>query len=408
MLVRDNYHLSYCTNIHPGEGWEQTWENLRKFLPVIKQKVSPDTPFGVGLRLSNKASEELGTGDKLEALKVWMLENDLYVFTMNGFPYGSFHFKEVKDLVHAPDWTTDDRLDYTFRLIDQLAYLLPRGLSGSISTSPLSYRHWYSSEDFREKCMKKAAKQLAKVVMKLYELERDQGVYIHLDLEPEPDGLMQNSLEVIDFFREYLIPIASEYIEKQIDRMPYDAEEMVLKYINVCYDVCHFSMAYESPQRSFKRFSQTGIRVGKIQISSALKVKLDGRHDQEKMALLAGFDEPTYLHQVTELRGDTVKTYQDLPAVLKSKRSFKELRAHFHVPVFLENYGLLDSTQDHILATLEYLKNNDRVCEHLEVETYTWEVLPDDLKTSVEDCIERELLWVKEKFKCTYEEDGCN
>lgn len=398
MLVRNNFHLSYCSNIHPGEGWQQTWENLKKYLPEIKSRVAPDIPFGVGLRLSNKASEELGMDDRLEAFKIWLLENDLYVYTMNGFPYGNFHFKEVKDLVHAPDWTTDDRLDYTFRLIDQLAYLLPRGLTGSISTSPLSYRHWYTSDEFRDKCMKKAARQLARVVVKLYGLEKESGVYIHLDLEPEPDGLMQNSLEVIDFFREYLIPIASEFIEEKIDRMPYDAEEMVLKYINVCYDVCHFSLAYESPQRTFKRFRQTGIRVGKIQLSSALKVVLDGRHDQEKMELLSQFDEPVYLHQVTEVRGDTVKVYQDLPMVLNSKRSFKELRAHFHVPVFLENYGLLDSTQDNILATFEYLRKHEEVCEHLEVETYTWEVLPEDLKTSVQECIERELLWVKEKF----------
>lgn len=398
MLIRNNFHLCYCTNIHPGEGWQQTWENLSRYLPEVKNKVASDIPFGVGLRLSNKASLELGTDERLEAFKLWLLEHDLYVFTINGFPYGNFHFKEVKDLVHAPDWTTDDRLDYTFRLIDQLAYLLPRGLSGSITTSPLSYRHWYTSEEFRDKCMKKAAKQLARAVVKLYELEKEKGVYIHLDLEPEPDGLIQNSLEVIDFFREYLIPIASEYIEEVIDRMPYDAEEMVLKYINVCYDVCHFSLAYEKPERTFKRFTQTGIRVGKVQLSSALRIVLDGRHDLEKMQLLSQFDEPVYLHQVTELRGDTVKVYQDLPMVLKSKRSFNELRAHFHVPVFLKNYGLLDSTQDYILEALEYLKNNDRICEHLEVETYTWEVLPDDMKTDVQECVVRELSWVKDHF----------
>lgn len=407
MLIRNDYHLTYCTNIHPGEGWEQTWEYLSRYLPQIKEKVAPDTPFGVGLRLSNKASEELNEGNRLEEFKLWLLEHNMYVFTMNGFPYGSFHFKEVKDLVHAPDWTTDDRLEYTSRLIDQLAYLLPRGLSGGISTSPLSYRHWYNSEELREKSMKKAARQLALVVAKLYEVEKRTGVYIHLDLEPEPDGLIQNSIEVIHFFREYLIPIASEQLTANFDHMPFDAEYMILKYINICYDVCHFSLAYESPEKTFKRFLQTGIRIGKIQISSALKVVLDGRYDQEKMELLSGFNEPVYLHQVTEKRGDTVKTYQDLPSVLSSKKSFKELRAHFHVPVFMKNYGLLDSTQEHILEMLEYLKANDRVCEHLEIETYTWEVLPDDLKTDVVDCIERELHWVMENFQCQYEEDGC-
>ena len=143
MLIDDKYHLTYCTNIHPGQDWESTFESLVEYLPVIKNKISKGQPFGIGLRLSNKASEELAMNDNLPQFKSWLIKNGLYVFTMNGFPYGNFHDEVVKAKVHEPDWTTRDRVNYTIRLFDQLAYLLPEGISGGISTSPISYKHWH-------------------------------------------------------------------------------------------------------------------------------------------------------------------------------------------------------------------------------------------------------------------------
>ncbi|TRZ42890.1 metabolite traffic protein EboE [Robertkochia solimangrovi] len=405
MLINDKYHLSYCTNIHPGENWAQTFANLRIYLPEVKKKMSPETPFGIGLRLSNKASEELHTGTNLYRFKQWLEANDMYVFTMNGFPYGNFHFSEVKDLVHAPDWTKEDRLEYTLRLFDQLNYLLPKGVSGGISTSPVSYKHWHTTEELREKSFEKAAFNMARVVHRLYDLECVTGKYMHLDIEPEPDGLIENSFELINYYRAYLIPAAAEYLRKELDKNPVEAEEMVLRYIQVCYDTCHFALAYENPDRTFKRFAQTGIRIGKIQISSALKVQFSGDNDRQLMEELSKFIEPVYLHQVTEKTDNGVRTYSDLPAVVNSKRKFKELRAHFHVPIFLEKYGNLMSTQEQILQTIKYLAAHPGLCEHIEVETYTWEVLPQDLKLELTESIHRELTWLKTNLLNVYEED---
>ena len=133
--------LTYCSNIHPGESWEDHFAQLQQHVPLIKARVNPDGRFGIGLRLSNTASLELKNEETLSSFIEWLNENDCYVFTMNGFPYGSFHNTIVKDKVHAPDWTTQDRVDYTIRLAEILSKLLPKDMEGGISTSPLSYRN---------------------------------------------------------------------------------------------------------------------------------------------------------------------------------------------------------------------------------------------------------------------------
>lgn len=389
--------MSYCSNIHPGENWEVTFSNLKKYLPLIRKQVSNNKPFGVGLRLSNTASEELGTGEKLSDFKDWLSENQLYVFTMNGFPYGNFHNERVKDMVHAPDWTTVERVTYTKRLFDQLAVLLPDGISGGISTSPISYKHWHKTSSEVQKVLEKGAEHLIAIVAHLYELEKSTGKYMHLDIEPEPDGLFENSDELVDFFANHLLPVGFDILSKEQGINKDEVEALLKKYITVCYDICHFSLAYEAPVETFEKFQQAGIRIGKIQVSAALKILNRPGETSEIWNSLARFNEPVYLHQVTKKVGDSVVTYNDLPVVLKEKKEFLELRAHFHVPIFLESFDKLDSTQDQILAVLDYLKSN-KICDHLEIETYTWDVLPEILKTNLSDCIIREINWLKSRL----------
>lgn len=114
--------------------------NLKQYTPQLKSRLSPQKPFGIGLRLANVAAQELLTGNNLTGFKAWLESENLYVFTLNGFPFGSFHHQVVKDKVYAPDWTQSDRLDYTLRLIEILTVLLPNELDGGISTLPISYR----------------------------------------------------------------------------------------------------------------------------------------------------------------------------------------------------------------------------------------------------------------------------
>ncbi|VAW10408.1 TIM barrel protein possibly involved in myo-inositol catabolism [hydrothermal vent metagenome] len=397
MHIKPTYQLTYCTNIHPGADWANTYDSLKEYVLGIKQEVSPDRPFGLGLRLSNKASEELDQNGNLSEFKEWLGQNDLYVFTMNGFPYGNFHNEPVKDNVHFPDWTALKRLDYTKRLFQQLVELLPNGMSGGISTSPISYKYWHSSEKQKQNAFKKAAEQFSEIVIQLVDLEYKTEKYLHLDIEPEPDGLLENSEEVLAFFKNYLVPIASRILKERLDKNSGQVEKLIKRHITVCYDICHFSLAYEDPEFTFKRFAKAGIKIGKIQVSAALKIIYKEADKEVIWQSLSRFDEPTYLHQVTEKVGDKVKTYSDLPVVLNKQDDFTELRAHFHVPIFLERFGHLYSTQDHILKVIEYLKHTT-VSDHLEIETYTWDVLPKEIKKGLSESIVREINWLKERL----------
>lgn len=397
MLINNKIHLTYCTNIHPGEDWKRTLESLKTYLPKIKEQVSPEKSFGVGLRLSHVASMELQEGNRLQEFKEWLEYSNLYVFTMNGFPYGNFHNERVKDMVHAPDWTTAERLEYTQRLFDQLAFLLPDGITGGISTSPISYKFWHKPGDATEIAFAKGAANMMEVVLQLIGIESNTGKHLHLDIEPEPDGMLENSDEVLEYFNTYLIPIGTKILMDKLGCTIAKAKKLILRHIMICYDVCHFSLAYEEPGLTLKKFEEAGIKVGKIQVSSALKILFNKEDNDAVWRSLERFDEPTYLHQVTQKTEEGVITFQDLPELLNKKGAYTELRAHFHVPIFLEQYESLFSTQDQILKVVELL-NKNQFSNQLEIETYTWDVLPKDLKMELSQSIVREIEWLKNKL----------
>jgi hypothetical protein len=400
MKLKSGHLLTYCTNIHPGETWAETFGQLQQYLPAIKAQVSPNAPFGVGLRLSDQASREILLENRLEKFKQWLNEQGLFVYTINGFPYGGFHKQVVKDLVHKPDWTHTNRIDYTERLFDILSTLLPKGQSGSISTSPLSYKHWYTNNEPKlQATLRLSALHLAVVVEQIYQIQRNKQIMLHLDLEPEPDGLLENTQEVIDFFTRFLLPLGTKHLVRSLNLSESEAKKALLDHIRVCYDVCHFAVGYEKPPEVFEKLAKAGIQVGKIQISAALKVAIP-QDPNQKTGLqeeLTPFAESTYLHQVIEKDAKGQLTnYPDLSEALKFFPQLlgKEWRIHYHVPIFLPSYGRLDSTQSDILEVLAYIRQHP-VCEHLEVETYTWDVLPQPIRTDLKESIVRELMWVQ-------------
>ena len=199
-------HLTYCSNIHAGESWADHFAALKKYFPSVKKNISPDMPMGIGLRLSNEASLDLIRDEQLAIFSTWLTENDAYVFTMNGFPYGGFHHVRVKDQVHTPDWTTTDRVDYTIRLFRILEKLLPEGMDGGVSTSPLSYRHWFGSPDSLKTARQKATNNILLVAEELVRIQKNSGKWLHLDIEPEPDGILESGAEFIDWYENELLP----------------------------------------------------------------------------------------------------------------------------------------------------------------------------------------------------------
>lgn len=397
LATKTNLHLTYCTNIHPGETWTEVESNLKQYIPPLKTRLSPSNPFGIGLRLADIAVQELRRGDNLIQLKTWLQSEDLYVFTLNGFPYGSFHHQVVKDKVYAPDWSKSARLDYTLGLIEILAILLPDELDGGISTLPISYKPWWHNHQDREGILHQGSLNLAQAIAKLVEVRETTGKLIHLDLEPEPDGMLENTQEIIDFFQTWLLPIAGKWLQENQGVKQSTAAAWITDHIRVCYDTCHFAVEYEQPQDIVQSFQDAGIKIGKIQLSSAIKIDIPRELDQRQPILdqLSTFAESTYLHQVIANHGGNLQHYPDLADALKHflTTDATEWRTHFHVPIFLPNYQLFESTQNHILQLLQMLPQ-DSIGHHLEIETYTWEVLPASMNFDLLTSIEREYQWV--------------
>ena len=346
MQVADGLHLTYCTNIHPAVGWEAVLESLRAHAPALKARLSPDAPFGIGLRLSGAESRELLADGRLAEFKRWLAAEGLYVFTINGFPHGTFHGQPVKADVHAPDWRSEERVAYTLRLADILDALLPEGVDGTISTSPLSYAPWVDGDGVAA-----CTRNVRRVSEEL------RGTRIALAIEPEADGALANVDDVIRWWPDGL------------------------EHVTVCFDACHSAVAYEEPEAALDALDAAGIRVGKAQLSAALSVPAEAH------AELKAFADPIYLHQVTE-RG-SLRTWPDLPEALAADGGGGEWRVHFHVPIFVERYGALRSTQEHLERCIRRVRTS-----HLEIETYTWDVLPAGLKASSVDSIAREYEWV--------------
>ena len=263
-------HLTYCTNIHAGKNWLEDFAAIKQNFPIIKQTVSPDQPLGLGLRLSNEASLGLIQESQLADFKAWLDKENAYVFTMNGFPYGEFHNTVVKEDVHTPDWTTDDRRDYTIRLFHILAAILPAGMDGGISTSPLSYRHWFNTPDELKVAVQTATSNIITVIKELIHISQKTGVIMHLDIEPEPDGILETGREFIDWFEDELLVLGTPEIENSFNVSAIEAKQLLQRHLNLCYDVCHFAIGYEKHADVLTELANKDIKVGKIQISAAL------------------------------------------------------------------------------------------------------------------------------------------
>lgn len=394
MKINHQSHLTYCTNVHGGATWQETFDNIQRYLPAIRERMTK-RQFGIGLRLSNQASLELLEDDCLSRFKQWLDKNQLYVFTLNGFPYGNFHQSSVKAQVHHPDWTTRQRIDYTKRLFTILAELLPEDMDGGVSTSPISYRLWHNPEQ-TEQIKQLAAINLAEIAAFLAELQQRSGKLLHLDIEPEPDGILETSRDFISFYQNYLLKTVKQTLQSNNSFVAANAEQVLFRHIQLCLDICHFSVEYENMTQLVKNILAAGIGIGRIQISAAIKATPNTDTRIQAIQQLTEFDEPVYLHQ-TVLRDNSNKLvrFPDLTPALLSFEDihYQELRSHFHVPVFTEHYGLIESTQSDIQSILQHWNNNPFTC-HLEVETYTWEVLPSGLQQDIVSSITRELHWV--------------
>jgi len=394
-------HLSYCTNIHPGESWPEVRDNLERYLVPVRQRVAAGRPFGVGLRLSGESARALSEPATIAELRAFLEAHDLYVFTINGFPYGPFHGRPVKEQVYLPDWLDPERLDYTDRLADILAALLPDNIEGSISTVPGAFAPRVHGDGDQARM----AEAMLAHVAHLVKLRGTTGRRVALALEPEPCCFLETIAETVTFFERHLLSaeaIARVSTSTRLSRA--DAEMAIRDHLGVCLDACHLAVEFEEPALVLDALAAAGIRVPKVQITAGLRVELR-EGDDSALDALGAFADDVYLHQVVERRADgTLVRHLDLPQALADARQTassgdREWRVHFHVPVFRERYGAFEGTQGYVAELLTLIRDRD-VSRHFEVETYTWDVLPEEFRREgIVAGIAREVEWAEARLR---------
>jgi hypothetical protein len=387
-------HLTYSTLVHQTDNWDQLWASVNTFLPAVKARVAPHEKFGVCLRTSAPSAEML-TQDptKVADLKQFFADQDLYLYTANAFVYGVFKKQVIKEDVYEPDWATPERREYTKQVANLLAALAPEGINPSIQSAPLGFKPKGTGPDIA----RVYTDNIVDVVAHLVTLEKDTGKIVTLGLEPEPRCFLETTDETITYFQDYLFaPQTAEQLAKKAGIHTADAAAAMKKFMGVVFDIGHQSVGYEDIPASLHKLVAAGVPIVKLQEAASMYIP---DVTQEKVDALQAFAKTIYLSQTCQLKDGTTQWFlnlEDAFADWQKNPGPREWRTHFHVPVFLTELGHGFGTTRFGLEQALAVHKQTPLSTHLEIETYTWDVLPDHLKTGdIVEYVTRELDWVK-------------
>jgi hypothetical protein len=386
-------HLTYSTLVHPGDTWEDMWHSLTTYVPRVKERISPNEPFGISLRLANASAERLVNDKKeREKLKKFLADNDMYLYTVNAFPYGAFKGRRVKEDVYEPDWRSDERTQYTINVAEILGDVAPEGSSPSIQSAPLGFKPRVTGPDV----IASYTEHVMRVAARLVDIHARTGRMVGLALEPEPFCFLETTDEAVDYFTNHLYSGASAARLAQLARIPISEAHIALRrHVGVVFDICHQAVEYENISESLQKLVNAGIPIFKLQEAAALYMP---EVTAPVVDVLTRYADTIYLTQTMEKKEGRLNRFlnlEDAFAAWKQSSGPREWRTHIHVPVFLDDLGMFRTTRFAIEDALRYHKTNP-LSRQLEIETYTWDVLPASLKTGdVVDYVCRELEWVK-------------
>jgi len=390
-------HLSYSTLVHPGDDWEQMSQSLRTYVPQVKKRVSPDQPFGLSLRLAAPSAELLAKDAKArENLKNFIKENDLYLYTVNAFPYGTFKNVVVKEQVYEPDWRSEERTQYTMNVADVIADVAPQGIISSIQTAPLGFKPRVTGPDV----IAAYTENVLRVVAHLVGIEARTGKTIGLALEPEPYCFLDETDEAVAYFRDHIYTGRSTERLAKLANIPVDLAIMALRrHLGVVFDIGHQSVGFEDIPTSLQKLVDAGIPILKLQEVTAMRMP---NVTDEVVEQLKRYSKTVYLTQTVEKRNGKLTRYlnlEDAFAAWEKDPGPREWRTHFHLPVFLEDLGGEFRTTRSGLEDALRMHKEKPLSTQLEIETYTWDVLPDHLKTGdIVDYVCRELEFVRSRL----------
>ncbi len=389
-------HIGYCTNIHPGESWADTFGNLKRHVTAVRDGVADDPitaaafcdPYPIGLRLSAEAcATRRADTAAVEEFRAWCTAENMLIYTVNGFPYGQFHDTRVKENVYLPDWSSPDRLSYTTDLFQLLIDLTPDGDHAlTVSTVPGSFKQFISDDPDPVARLEAIRSNLRAAATTLEELSLSSGRDLILGLEPEPLGLIENTTDTVEFFDFLTIGLTD------------DERTTFLKRVGITLDTCHAAVEFDDVAESLDLFLKHGIRIAKIHLSNALRLN---PQDEDALTKIASFSEPTYLHQVIAVNKEGKLTrFTDLPdALAAGPGDAIEWRVHFHIPLYAAPEAPLANTAATLVDTALWLRENPGEVSHFEMETYTFDVMPETLRPdSVVEMLIHEHHWCAQAF----------
>lgn len=389
-------HLTYSTLVHPGDTWEDMWHSLTTYVPKVKERIAPKERFGVSLRLAAASAERLvNDRPEREKLKKFLADNDMYLYTVNAFPYGPFKGRVVKEQVYEPDWRSEERTQYTINVAEILGDVAPEGTSPSIQSCPLGFKPRVTGSDV----VTAYTEHVLRVVARLVEIHERTGRMVGLALEPEPFCFLETTDETVDYFTNHLYTGASAATVARLAGIPIsEAHSALRRHLGTVFDICHQAVAYENIAESLQKLVDAGIPIFKLQEAAALYMP---QVSNDVVDVLTPFAETIYLTQTMEKKEGRMNRFlnlEDAFAAWKTNPGPREWRTHIHVPVFLDDLGRFRTTRFAIEDALKYHKAKP-LSRQLEIETYTWDVLPDNLKTgNIVDYVCREIEWVREQL----------
>ena len=386
-------HLTYSTLVHHTDDWDQLWKSVNTYLPAVKLRVAPDQPFGVCLRTSAPSAAALSADpSKRAALKQFFADQDLYLYTANAFVYGVFKKQVIKEDVYEPDWQTPERREYTKQVASLLAELAPEGVNPSIQSAPLGFKPKVTGAHVVDEY----TSNVIDVVAHLVDLTKTTGKTVTLGLEPEPRCYLETTDETIAYFTNYLFSgKTAQHLAKKTGLNEADAHQAMRDYTGVVFDIGHQSVGYEDIPASLQKLVDAGVHIVKLQEAASMHMP---NVTQKTVDALQSFAKTIYLSQTCQKKDGKTTWFLNLEDAFEAFQKDpgpRDWRTHFHVPVFLDDLGAFGTTRFALEQALAVHKQTP-LSTHLEIETYTWDVLPDHLKTGdIVEYVTRELDWDK-------------
>lgn len=390
--------LSFSTVPQDPEAWLQLFAHLAATGPPVRARLQPTGPLGLALRLSEAHVRSLSEPAGLARFSRWLSEQGLYVPLVNGSTFGAFQGQQVKEEVFAPDWRYEERFQYTMRLARLLERLPHLREDAGISTLPLSYRPWIAAGD--NDAWERMTHNLCRVADVLVRIHQQTGRLVHLDLEPQPHGLLATTEDTVEFYERWLLPHGAPQLAARLGVSEDEAARLLLTHVQVCVNACHAAIVFEEPAEMVRRLCERGIRIGRIRLSSALRARLPDGDRRDIQRALAAFADPTWLHQTVLIDSEGRRRwFPDLPAALAAigDPRLVELRAHLHLPLYVEQCGVFESTHESVRGLLSYLLARG-FTRHVEVETHFSDILPTPQRLDAVTTVEREMRWVMDQL----------